>query len=555
MKTHIFKTKVFTLFMLLLAFTGCDDDEFLKEEPKSFYTTDNIFTSGAQLDQVLITMYSAVRNFSINPVSMGQGTDFFESPQFRINNNFSDYSRINPLNDRFSDVFNFYYQTIKNANTVLDPANLEGEFDSEASKAYIIAQARFFRAYCHGMLAELFGGVPIVTELEKEPRFDYVKATREETYQFAIDEMEDILDDLPETTTQGGRIVKACVQHYLSEFYLGLGIETSNSAAYDKSIKYASDIIDGGIYELMTQRFGVRANEENTVTGGADVYWDLFRNGNVNFSDGNKESIWALQFDYDAFVEEDNNNFVDHPRNFGPVYRAIPGFLGVAEDAGGRGIALYAPTPLTEFTIWDESISAGDQRNAEHNISRNIFYNDPSFPNLIGTQIPQDVIDANNTNGWIFPIYYKVNSDLYEGLEDGQNRSNIWTDVYAIRLAETILLRAEAYHRKGDNQKAADDINLIRVRAQCDILATPSDINIDYILDERARELYLEEKRWNTLLRMGGSVATDRIKAHALHPHVQNSLTFDFNLWPIPQGAIDRNKDAVMEQNPGWGNR
>ena len=136
--------------------------------------------------------------------------------------------------------------------------------------------------------------------------------------------------------------------------------------------------------------------------------------------------------------------------------------------------------------------------------------------------------------------------------DEGENKSNIFRDKYAVRLAETIMLRAEAYHRKGENQKAADDINMIRTRAQCDIMAAEGDITIDYILDERARELYAEESRWNTLLRMGGTVATDRIKAHALHPHVGLTLTFDYNLWPIPQSAIDRNKDVKMEQNPGW---
>ncbi|WP_299436179.1 RagB/SusD family nutrient uptake outer membrane protein [uncultured Maribacter sp.] len=554
MKTHKIKIQAFVLFMLLFSFLGCNDNEFLTEEPKSFYTTDNIFTSGEQLDQVLITIYSSLRDLSKNAVLMGQGTDYFESPQFRINSNFTDYSRINPQSDQFRTIFNSFYETIKDANTVLDPVNLQGEFNSETSKAYIIAQARFFRAYCHGMLAELYGGVPIITELAVEPRFNYVRATREETYQFAIDEIEAILSDLPETTAQGGRIVKAAAQHYLSEFYLAKGIETSNSEDFNMAIQYASDIIDGGRYALMTERFGVRANEENTVTGGADVYWDLFQNGNINFSDGNTESIWALQFDYDAFVLEDDDNFNSHPRSFGPVYRALPGFLGVGEDAGGRGVAFFAPTPLTEFTIWDESISTGDQRNAEHNISRRIFYNDPSLPNF-GEQITQSVIDENNDRGWIFPIYYKLNTDLYEGLEDGQNRSNIWTDVYAIRLAETILLRAEAYHRKGENQNAADDINLLRSRAQCDILATASDIDIDYILDERARELYLEERRWNTLLRMGGTVATDRIKANLLHPQFETSLNFDYNLWPIPQEAIDRNTDVILTQNPGWQNR
>jgi hypothetical protein len=559
MKINKFKIQVFTLLLLLLAFVGCDDEQFLTETPKTFYTTDNIFSSETQVDQVILTMYSKLRRFKLtNSQMQSDGSDVLGVPLFRISRTFSDYSKINPESSNFSNIYNFYYELIATANTALFAADLESiTFESEAKKAYMIAQARFFRAYAHGMLAELFGGVPIVTELVSEPRYDYERATREACYQFAIDEIEAIVGDLPETTTQGGRLVKGAAQNYLSEFYLALGIETSSSAAYDQSIKYASDVIDGGTYSLMTERFGTRMNEENTVTGGADVWWDLFRNGNINYSDGNLESIWTFQVDFDAYLEEDGQSVINYPRYFAPVYRASVGFDGVGDDAGGRGVAFYAPTSLTEFLIWDESISAGDQRNAEHNISRKIFYNDPvGYPELAGTQIPQDVIDFTNVGrGWIYPIYYKVNTDQFEGLDQGENRSNIFRDKYAIRLPETIMLRAEAYHRKGENQKAADDINLIRARAQCEIMATAADIDIDYILDERARELFVEESRWSTLLRMGGTVGVDRIRKYALHPITALTLTFDYNLWPIPQSAIDRNKDVKMEQNPGWKDR
>lgn len=556
MKSNKYIIQVFTLLLLVLGVVGCDDESFLEETPETFYTTNNIFSSETQVDQVLITMYSDLRSFKIFNAQMRSfGTDVLDAPEFRKSTSFTDYSKITAETGSFNTVYTFFYKLISNANTAIYAASLDNiSFESEESKAYMLAQARFFRAYAHGNLAELFGGVPIVTEMATEPRYDYVRATREETYQYAIDELEAIVDDMPETTSQGGRLVKGVVQHYLSEFYLALGTETSSSAAFDQAIKYASDVIDGGTYSLMTERFGVREDEENAVTGGADVWWDLFRNGNINYTDGNLESIWTFQVDYDAYVAEDGASYMPYPRYFAPVYRAIEGFEGTAEDAGGRGVAYYAPTPLTEFAIWEESISTGDMRNSENNISRKIFYNDPvNYPELAGQQVSQDVIDATNAGkGWIFPIYYKLNTDQYEGLDDGQDMSNIFRDKYAIRLPETILLRAEAYYRKGESQKAADDINLIRSRAECEVLASASDVDIDYILDERARELYIEESRWNTLLRMGGTVATDRIKEYALHDHVALTLTFDYNLWPIPQTVIDRNKDVKWEQNPGW---
>ncbi|MFP4367836.1 MAG: RagB/SusD family nutrient uptake outer membrane protein, partial [Bacteroidales bacterium] len=99
---------------------------------------------------------------------------------------------------------------------------------------------------------------------------------------------------------------------------------------------------------------------------------------------------------------------------------------------------------------------------------------------------------------------------------------------------------------------AADDINMIRDRAQADYQVTSADVDIDFILDERVRELYTEEHRWNTSLRMGGTVAVERIREHAFWPTTQATLTWDFNLLPIPQPVIERNIDETLEQNPGW---
>lgn len=81
---------------------------------------------------------------------------------------------------------------------------------------------------------------------------------------------------------------------------------------------------------------------------------------------------------------------------------------------------------------------------------------------------------------------------------------------------------------------------------------TAADVTIDLILDERARELIYEESRWNTLLRMGGTVAVDRIKKYAYWDYPRTTLNKTFNLWPIPQTVIDTNKDVKLEQNTGW---
>ena len=85
-----------------------------------------------------------------------------------------------------------------------------------------------------------------------------------------------------------------------------------------------------------------------------------------------------------------------------------------------------------------------------------------------------------------------------------------YKDVYLFRLAETYLLRAEAYVNKGDQAKAAADVNTVRSRANADP-AQPAEVNIDYILDERLRELYCEELRMLTVVWVNLPTGTEDI--------------------------------------------
>lgn len=118
-------------------------------------------------------------------------------------------------------------------------------------------------------MGELYGGVPLVTEITTTPRYDFERSSRLETYQYAIDELEAILNDLPETTGTMGRLVRGAAQHNLCQLYIDKGIALEEDgkggeapAAYQKAIAYGNDVIDGSVYSLMTERFGSRADED-----------------------------------------------------------------------------------------------------------------------------------------------------------------------------------------------------------------------------------------------------------------------------------------------------
>lgn len=105
------KIKYFSIILLLLlvSVTGCEkDDIFLEEDPVTFYTIDNAFSTSAQVDQVLVGIYSHIRDLWANPTEArwifdwkGKGTDMYDVPVIRRGNTFSDYSNINPDHDTF----------------------------------------------------------------------------------------------------------------------------------------------------------------------------------------------------------------------------------------------------------------------------------------------------------------------------------------------------------------------------------------------------------------------------------------------------------------------
>ena len=120
-------------------------------------------------------------------------------------------------------------------------------------------------------------------------------------------------------------------------------------------------------------------------------------------------------------------------------------------------------------------------------------------------------------------------------------------DFMVMRLGETYLLLAEAQLKQSKFTEAAISINALRTRANA-ALVTAADITLDFILDERVRELVAEENRRMTLMRTGKLVT----RATALNGDKITGLSNTHLLLPIPQTEINLNKDAVLDQNTGY---
>jgi hypothetical protein len=123
-------------------------------------------------------------------------------------------------------------------------------------------------------------------------------------------------------------------------------------------------------------------------------------------------------------------------------------------------------------------------------------------------------------------------------------------DFILMRLGETYLLMAEAQFKQNKLTEAAASLNVIRARANATPI-TAGQVTMDFILDERVRELLAEENRRMTLMRTGTLVTrTQKYNTQTINPVL--GLTNKHLLLPVPQSERDLNKDAVLEQNTGY---
>ncbi len=584
--------KVFFIIALFFVLS-CNDDDFLTEKPKSIYTILNAFEKSSQVEAQLTMCYIKLYGFygqSTNGWTTiyefkSNGTDVLDAPYWRHGGTggFSNFSTWSTTSSFVETVWNEMYQVVSYANLTLLGTEIENiTWASEEYKTRLIAEARFFRGYSYLRLGELFGGVPLVDHFDEELRFDYTRSTREQTYQFAIDDLLYAFENLPQYPQEDGRIAQGAAGHILAEAYLAMGVETGDNSNYTSAINYANTTI--ALHPLMTERFGVRSNPNDNSTNrgvatylpNGNVYGDLFYPGNYDYSAGNTEAVWTLQTPTYEQSDETGGQTSREPFIIGPVLRDIswkPEFVEPGSAAGpwkavsaeyntatfpaylgGFGISEARVTQHASYGIWADSTDI----RYEENVTVRTMYEctDPAH-SMYGKKVPLTMLDPNpNVSSKYSPIFSKITPlDEWsyrstDNLHIGYNHDN-----YGIRSAETYLLLAEAYLRSDQDGLAAEAINAVRERAHCSTMYSAGNIDINSILDERMRECLFEEGRWFTLLRMEPEVWKQRIYNHSMfiadYPNYSLPITWD--LWPIPQNVIELNTDAEFPQNSGWG--
>ena len=571
--------KVCSILLIVGIFVSCGDD-FLSPKPLSTFMPENTYTN----KEAMIALLNECRNILKN--------EFLLAGMMNAEYNTSDLCiygemygnglknldvQMTPDNvpdanivvNNANGYWNFSYASIKSANVVISRHD-KASYHSEEDKNAILAEGYFHRAYWYYRLVHQYGDVPFIGEEVTKPVVDLYTTSRKSILNHMVKDMEFAVQHLP-VSVQFGEVSRAAGNHLLTKLYLSVG-------RFDDAVRAATEVIEKSGLALMKNRFGTQIDpvyREQVYEG--NVLWDLFRKENISIA-ANTEGILISQ----DRVELRNNGASGmgslRTRIWGPNVFGLPGMIRPNDPLYTyllRGQAFARPSPYTAYTLWANS--GDDLRHTWPNwfSMDRLYINDPAHADF-GLPPPKPANDDSIRNWFPFQ-YYKiyVPDEVRSPITDA-NTMGGYTDFYVFRLAETYLLRAEAYWWNNNLNAARDDINEVRGRANAPLI-TATDVTIDYILDERARELFVEEPRKTELTRVAFIMADQgRDGYSAVNMHLNNFFydrvmrrnewygqqiqtatgTFKMSpyhyLWPVPQSSINANTEGHINQNMGY---
>jgi len=391
---------------------------------------------------------------------------------------------------------------------LLDSRGIEGAERQEIETNFR-AEARFLRALSYYHMLDLFGKAPFVTEEQEIGAFRSEEIVGIDLMNYIETELLEIIPNLKDPlTNEYARADKAVAWMLLAKLYLNAEAYTGQER-YADALQYTQQVIDAG-YVL------------------DDEYDNLFRADND--SNGAQNEI-IFPIPTDSFEAQ----------AFGPTTVMTNGAVGSLEQNGTNlGVA---------STGWGGAIRITESF-AEK-------FEGPEFVNDVrNTIIKQDrssnISDiANPDQGFVMTKYTDVRSD--GSFDDNLEFSSV--DFPMFRLADAYLMYAEAHLRSGSGSdaQALSYVNALRTRAHqgnTDWNITADELTLDFIIDERARELYWEFHRRQDLRRFG--LFTSGAYVWAFKGNTFNGVAIPNYraLYPIPNLSITANPN--LTQNEGY---
>ncbi|MDB5261181.1 MAG: RagB/SusD family nutrient uptake outer membrane protein [Adhaeribacter sp.] len=528
-----------------LAFFSQSCQDVLKEEIVSGITPAYYETAGGFEDAVkatyqpLRTWYGTQRGFTLTVF----GTDTYTRGADGGYKYVNDYTpSLNSGVDYFRDLWNDFYRAINTANTVIDrapAANL-----AENIKAIRVAEAKFLRAHYYFILVQTFGPVHLTLEETTKIETTASRTPVKEVYDAIVKDLEDAIAALPATQPNYGRATKPAAEHMLAKVLLTRAGQPSAAKPddYQRAADLAKKVISGYNFKLLPN------------------FADIFNQARQE----HEEVIWAVQYTNDLITNGDGNS--------GHLFFLMEydaGHKGTMRDvANGRPFKRFKPTVYT-LDLFDRT------KDSRYNGSfKQVFYaNNPATlapgmkigdtaiwvaPTNISAEFKAKknyrIIDRAEVlspgNYRYFPSLSKFLDPLRPSVADERGSR----DFMVARLGETYLIAAEALLKSNKADEAVTYINTLRKRAalpgkEKEMEITVNQLNMDFILDERGRELLGEMDRWFDLVRTGTLI--ERVKKY--NPEGAANVQPFHVLRPIPSDQIDRSGGpSVFNQNKGY---
>lgn len=480
----------------------------------------------------------------------------------------------------FLALFEWLYKVINTSNMVINRAenpDVDWQGGSEEgnlkNKNQIIAEAKFFRAWAYRHLTYSFGDVPLSTEeiTGSNYRVDWQRDPVSKIREQMVLDFQEAIDVLPmRVDGNNTRPNQAIARHYLGETYLAMGDP-------GKAKEALKPLVEGSDYSLMTSRFGSNASNEG------HAFIDIFRS--PLYTEGNNEVLLAFLNTEDENVAYGNSTKIFMKNMWQNYYSNLSQIKNLKHSQyegtsiklfwslnGGKGagrcaISLGAHELYKYDNQQDNDLRYDNSSMVWHlnflneenevyevtnsgksliNLKTNSKMSDDSDPTIKQYNLP-----SSRKWSYVYPLFDRSDDDQQ------------YNDLPYLRLAETYLLYAEALMKLGD-PNAAEWVNKIRRRANVSEISN-SDLTIDFILDERSRELITEENRRHTLIRLSQENGGDERKANNIfktrvrtHNEVSGREVRGMHddetpvLFPIPQKFIDSNTGSKIQQNPGY---
>lgn len=534
-----------------LLFSGCNN--FLDIYNPSAVTTDYYDTKKGQ-EKLVIDMYEKCRTLFNTSTLQFLGTDMYmscdESP---LSAQFNGYSKdLSGLSPVISDYWNLLYKIIQESNILLHrctPEVAEDEYNA------LIAQGHFLRAMAYYYLVETFGPVPLLTE-ENSDVGNMIKVvsreSEEKIFKFIIDEVCGIKGLLPDVATEAGSLNDTAIRHFLGKMYL---TRAYKEFAQPEDLKNAIDnlesVISSDHYQLLT-RFSDVFSEDNQ--NNAEIIWAIQYGTDKNFNgSGNPQhtqfgfNITAL---YPGMFELNQKEYSSMQRDIwiNPVvhewyrYPEIDTrydvtfkrefYINDIKNADYGKLGIYMPR-------WNDT--SGDSKDAIY------FY---PFKDASGNYNWYPAFGAMNWSTDCMPMCSKFRETKIDWGGKGTREDIVF------RVADTYLLCAEAYLKKGEVDKAVSKVNDLLKRAagseeayEIMKIKANAELTLDRLLEERGCEMFGEHDRWFDLKRTGKLL--ERAKLNPLVVRYNNISDIHL-VRPIPYD--ERIKLEGLSQNPGYNN-